>query len=141
MTWGPQLWAPSSLPGGGWPGLTLAQTDRRNLSSENRNSELACLFAFEKFQPGSAESWRREGICLAGVGRSHAHEHGETEVESRYLSQVWRLGRMFVTGLLGDTARTTPHWATKSQDRPGGPAESQRQQLPVLGNQGTMSKS
>lgn len=112
--------------------MTLAQTDRRNLSSENRNSELACLFAFEKFQPGSAESWRREGICLAGVGRSHAHEHGETEVESRYLSQVWKLGRMFATGLLGNTARTTPQWVTDSQARPGSPTESQRRQLPYL---------
>lgn len=41
---------------------------RRNLSSENHNSELAYLFAFGKFQPGSAEPQRREGICLAGAG-------------------------------------------------------------------------
>lgn len=116
--------------GGGGLHWMPAQTDRRSMSSENHNAELACLFAFEKFQPGSVESWRREGVCLAAAGRSCAHEHGETEAKSRHLGQVWKLGRVFVTGLLGDTARTTPHWATDSQARPGGPTESQRRQLP-----------
>lgn len=82
---------------GWWPGVSVvglsslrrqpaghaAGSDRRrNLSSENRNSELACLFAFEKFQPGSAEPQRREGICLAAVGWGHALGHGETKAES-----------------------------------------------------------
>lgn len=87
-----------------------AGSDRpgRNLSSGNRNSELACLFAFEKFQPGSAKPWRRKGICRgwggAGPGSWTRRNQGHVEAQG----PMGKPGRECLIGFQGRGTAVMP---------------------------------